>query len=88
MTLESRYTNTRHGTVHYRTMGDGSPLVLLHATPKSSRSLLNVMPHLATHHRVIAPDTLGFGESDPLPTPLTIEVLAEAMADLLNTLGV
>lgn len=88
MTIESRHTSTRHGTVAYRAIGDGPPLVLLHATPKSSRSFLNLMPHLATHHRVIAPDTLGFGESGPLPVPLSMDVLAEAMADLLDALDI
>ncbi|NKB45473.1 MAG: alpha/beta fold hydrolase [Alphaproteobacteria bacterium] len=87
MTLESGYTNTRHGQIHYRKTGDGPPLVLLHATPKSSRSFALVLQHLAAHHRVIAPDTLGFGESDPLPPHLKIEILAEAMADLIIALN-
>ncbi|MGY8963286.1 MAG: alpha/beta fold hydrolase [Rhodospirillales bacterium] len=88
MKLESKFTNTRHGKVHYRAIGDGPPLILLHATPRSSRSFLSLMPHLATHHRVIAPDTLGFGDSGPLPKQVTIKILAEAMADVLNTLDI
>lgn len=86
MKLESKNANTRHGRIHYRVSGDGSPLVMLHATPKSSRSFAQIIPYLATQHRVIAPDTLGFGESDPLPAQLTIESLAEAVADLINAL--
>lgn len=87
MKLKSRYANTRHGQMHYRTAGDGPPLLMLHATPKSSRSFAQIMPYLAAYHGVIAPDTLGFGESDPVPSQLTIETLAESVADLMETLG-
>lgn len=83
MTPRSATADTRHGTVHYRTIGAGPPLVLLHATPKSSRSFAKLMPYLAATHRVIAPDTLGFGESAPLPRDVTMTMLAESMADLL-----
>lgn len=37
---------------------------------------------------MIALDTLGFGESDPLPPRASISTLAESVADLLNTLDV
>ena len=81
------YADTRHGQVHYREAGDGPPLLLLHATPKSSRAFDGLVPHLAGRWRVVAPDTLGFGASDPLPPAATMEVLAESIADLVEALG-
>lgn len=84
--LETSRVATRHGHVFYRTAGTGPPLLLLHATPKSSRSYAGLIPHLTDHHRVIAADTLGFGESDPLPPTPTLPILAESMADLLGEL--
>lgn len=81
------YANTRHGQVHYRTAGDGPPLILLHATPHSSRVYKNLVPLLAPYFRVIAPDTLGFGYSDPLPADVSMEKLAESCADLMAALS-
>ena len=46
--------------------GSGSPLVLLHGGEFGSSAELGwerVIPALAEHHRVIAPDILGFGQS-------------------------
>ena len=73
--------------MHYREAGSGTPLVLLHATPKSSRSYKALIPYLADHHRVITPDTLGFGESDPLPENITLSMLADSVADLIEELN-
>lgn len=82
------YARTRHGQVHYRTAGEGTPLLLLHATPHSARVYKNLVPFLAPHYRVIAADTLGFGYSDPLPADVTMEKLADSCADLLEALAI
>ncbi len=51
--------------VHYVDEGEGKPtFVLLHGMPTSSYLWRNVIPHLARHGRVIAPDLVGFGASD------------------------
>ena len=82
------FADTRHGRVHYRRAGSGPPLLMLHATPRSSRAFTNLLPHLDTDFQVIAADTLGFGESDPLPGDFTLYDLAESMIDLLDALGI
>lgn len=51
------------GQVHYRELGRGHPLILLHANPGDSRDFEAVMPALARHHRVIALDWPGCGRS-------------------------
>ena len=52
----------------YREAGDKSnpTIVLLHGYPSSSHSYRNLIPMLATHYHVIAPDNLGSGYSTHL----------------------
>lgn len=44
--------------------GSGPSLVLVHGTPTWSLEWRHVIPTLASEHRVLAPDHLGFGLSD------------------------
>jgi pimeloyl-ACP methyl ester carboxylesterase len=53
--------------IAYRELGEGPPVVLLHGWPTSSLLWRDVMPALARHHRVIAPDLPGFGGSSKPP---------------------
>jgi pimeloyl-ACP methyl ester carboxylesterase len=54
--------------VHFRHGGAGEiPLVMLHASPGSSKQLERLISAMATTRRVIAPDTPGNGDSTPLP---------------------
>ena len=52
----------------YVDVGDGEPIVFLHGNPTSSFLWRNVIPHLSGHHRCIAPDLIGMGDSAKLPT--------------------
>jgi haloalkane dehalogenase len=51
----------------YVEVGTGDPIVLLHGNPTSSYLWRNVLPHLQTRGRCIAPDLIGMGDSDKLP---------------------
>jgi haloalkane dehalogenase len=51
----------------YVEAGDGDPIVLLHGNPTSSFLWRNVLPHLQSRGRCIAPDLIGMGDSDKLP---------------------
>lgn len=48
-------------------VGAGDPIVFLHGNPTSSYLWRNVIPHVADLGRCIAPDLIGFGDSDKLP---------------------
>jgi pimeloyl-ACP methyl ester carboxylesterase len=77
------------GQVHYRTMGDGEPLLLLHQSPSSSRQFEAALPLLAAAGiRAIAMDTPGYGLSDIPAGPPTITVYASVIPALLDQLGV
>jgi haloalkane dehalogenase len=51
----------------YVEVGKGDPIVLLHGNPTSSYLWRNVIPHLESIGRCIAPDLIGMGDSDKLP---------------------
>ena len=77
----------------YREAGpkDASTIVLLHGFPSSSREFDTLIPLLATHYHLIAPDFPGFGQSDappPAAYAYTFDHLAETTADLLDTLKI
>ena len=56
---------------HYRRAGKGQPLILLHPSPLSSKWLEPVIETVRGSVDAIAPDTPGYGASDPLPEPET-----------------
>lgn len=64
--IKKYYADVPSGQTHYRRTGEGNPLVLLHASPMSSQLMEPLMQHLAVSADVIAPDTPGYGQSDPL----------------------
>ena len=53
--------------IAYVEAGRGDPIVLLHGNPTSSYLWRNVIPHLVSLGRCIAPDLLGMGDSEKLP---------------------
>jgi len=50
----------------YLETGVGEPVVFLHGNPTSSYLWRNVIPHMESLGRCIAPDLIGMGESDKL----------------------
>jgi haloalkane dehalogenase len=49
-------------------LGIGDPIVFLHGNPTSSYLWRNVIPHVQHLGRCIAPDLIGMGDSDKLPS--------------------
>ena len=81
---------TLHGhRVVYREAGDpGLPvLLLIHGITSSSATWDPVIPALAEHTHVIAPDLLGHGESDKPSTDYSLGAYANGLRDLLEQLG-
>ncbi|MFI6687030.1 alpha/beta fold hydrolase [Streptomyces sp. NPDC050485] len=60
-----RTATVRGHEIFYREAGapDAPVLLLLHGFPTSSHMFRDLIPRLADHYRVIAPDHLGFGRS-------------------------
>lgn len=74
--------------VHYRKAGSGPPLLMVHQSPRSSKEYEELMQKWAKHFTCIAPDTPGFGQSDPLKGTPEIDALADALVQLLDALGI
>ncbi|WP_458628570.1 alpha/beta fold hydrolase [Winogradskyella sp. PC D3.3] len=77
----------------YREAGDKNnpTIVLLHGYPSSSHSYRNLIPMLATHYHVVAPDNLGSGYSthlNPTTTTYTFDLLADYTQQLMDTLQI
>lgn len=64
--------------------GSGEPLLLLHGFGANKDNFTDVSLFLTRHYRVIAPDHIGFGESD---RPAQASYLPEAQARRLNRLA-
>src|SRR5271170_4705659 len=75
--------------VFYREAGpkDAPTVVLLHGFPSSSREFDTLIPLLATHYHLIAPDFPGFGQSDAPPPSsyvYTFDQLAKTIGNLIS----
>lgn len=87
------FVSIDEGQVHYRTAGvarpDAPPLVMFHASPGSAKMLEPLIAKLAEHRLVIAPDTLGNGDSAaPAMGAPDLPYFAEAHLRALDALGV
>lgn len=86
--IKRRFLTVGNRAVHYRRAGNGPPIVLIHASPSSSRSMIPLIDSLSGSHTVFAFDSPGFGETDPLGVAsVNVEKMAAAYADALDTLG-
>ncbi len=75
--------------VHYRRVGKGPVVVLLHQSPLSSRDMLATMERWKTQFTCIAPDHPGYGLSDPLGVESAeMPDFAQATIEFLDAIGV
>ena len=97
--IHSRFVMVDSFRTHYLEAGDGPTVVLLHAGGFGENAELSWGSNIATlaaHHRVIAPDWLGFGKTDKVRDFVRgnarmlehmarfFEVLAIAAADIMG----
>jgi haloalkane dehalogenase len=83
------YVQVKNRLVHVRHGGSGPPILLIHQSPKSSAEFDALMASWSTTNTVIAPDTPGFGQSDPLADDTaSVDDFARALLDFLDALGV
>ncbi len=73
--------------IYYRIMGRGDPVVLLHGFPETSYAWRKVMPTLAEHYTVVAPDLRGCGASDRPDGGYDKQTVAADIRGLAKQLG-
>lgn len=89
MPVTRHYVDVGGRLAHYRRAGHGPPVVLLHASPRSSVELLPLIELLPDSVTVFALDTPGYGQSDPLPLARpTLDDYADALRDTMAALGI
>lgn len=90
MKLEKKRIRVSGGELAYADEGDGPAVLLLHGFPTSSHLWRDLVPILAPRFRAIAPDLLGYGDSEKPDDPraLAIRAQAAAMRELLSALDV
>jgi magnesium chelatase accessory protein len=73
---------------HVQKMGTGPRLLLVHGTGAATHSWGGLMPLLAQHFTVVAPDLPGHGFTDlPRTSRLSIPGMSHALADLLEVMA-
>ncbi|MFJ5299010.1 alpha/beta fold hydrolase [Pseudomonas sp. NPDC088368] len=90
---EYRYVTLDGGKMFYREAGDlrNPTILLLHGFPSSSHMFRDLIPELAAHFHVLAPDYPGMGNSDAPASgdhPLTFDVLAETVDTFVRRMGI
>jgi pimeloyl-ACP methyl ester carboxylesterase len=71
----------------YRSAGSGPVLVLVHGITSTSATWARILPYLAEHFTVVAPDLLGHGESAKPRGDYSLGAYANGIRDLLIALG-
>ena len=93
-TIDRTFVRIAEGQVHLRRIeaekAAAPPLFLLHASPSSSRFMIGLMAAVADGRRtVIAPDTLGNGDSPPpAPAEPDIAYFAGSVLRLADAMGI
>lgn len=85
--ITESFCETAAGRLHYVEQGDGPPLLLLHSNGCSQHEFDAVMDGLAQHHRCIAWDMPGHGDSDNPPGHQSIADYARAAFTFMDAIG-
>jgi pimeloyl-ACP methyl ester carboxylesterase len=80
---------TKRATLSTLSAGTGDPVICVHGLGGTKASFLPTVAALAEHHRVIAVDLPGFGESDkPIAAAYDAPYFARVVADLMDALEI
>jgi pimeloyl-ACP methyl ester carboxylesterase len=86
--IPSQRIKSGDAEIVYWTLGDGSPVVLLHPFPVNHEFWLPVAEVLATRYRIVLPDLRGHGESGVGDGPATMEKHAADIANVMDDANV
>jgi len=85
--MESAFTEVGGRRIHYWTAGEGPPLVLVHGVAMRAEDWAPLFRTLKQHHRIYAPDLLGYGESaQPRDGDYSIAAQAELVRGFMEVM--
>jgi pimeloyl-ACP methyl ester carboxylesterase len=87
MAMEPRSIRIHGSSIGYRTAGSGPVVVLIHGMAGSSETWEPVIPLLAQHCTIVAPDLLGHGGSAQPLGDYSLGSMASGVRDLIVALG-
>jgi len=92
MPTSQQFAEVNGKRIAYLEAGAGDPIVLLHGNPTSSYLWRNIIPELEGSGRVIAPDLIGQGDSEKLPSAdgpdrYSFQVAFDYLDGLLRAIG-
>ena len=85
--MKGKYVDVLGSKMHYLEAGEGEPILFLHGIPMSSYLWRNIIPHLAPLGRCIAPDLIGFGQSDQPDIAYTVQDHITYIEKFIENLG-
>jgi len=85
--FESKYLEIKGSKMHYIEEGEGEPILFLHGNPTSSYLWRNIIPHLTSQGRCIAPDLIGMGKSDKPDIDYSYHSHYEYLSAFIEKLG-
>jgi len=91
--IDRAFVRLKEGLVHIRTCGEESkdqlPVYVVHPSPASARGMEPIIKLFGETRRVIAPDTLGNGDSAaPIEDSPEIEYFADSVVRLLDEMNI
>ena len=87
--LRFRAVKTKIGEISTIQAGEGDPLICIHGLGATKASFLPTVSALAEHHRVIAIDLPGFGDSvKPLGAAYDAAFFARSVLSLMDAMGI
>ncbi len=82
-----KFIEVNGSNMHYVEMGEGDPILFLHGIPTSSYVWRNIIPSLVPLGRCIAPDLIGFGQSDKPDIEYTVNDHIHYLEKFIEKLG-
>ena len=87
--MDEKYVTVNGYKIRYLEAGNSDKnLVLLHGLGGSLERWAFAIPSLEKKYRVIAPDLIGYGQSDKPQIAYTIDLFTRFVFDFLDTLGI
>lgn len=86
--IESKYVKVGGINTHYLVGGDGSPVILVHGAGAGVFDWKFTVGPLSQHHRVYAPDMVGFGCSDKPKTNYTVDYCVDFLERFMDAMQV
>jgi pimeloyl-ACP methyl ester carboxylesterase len=83
-----QYADVNGVHLYYERYGSGRPMIVLHGGLGSGAMFAPILPILAEHHDVIAPDLQGHGRTADVDRPMDHRLMADDIAALIDHLGI